>query len=139
MVSTGIDQELKKARTNGNKKREGSNNKNQSANRSRKNASQAKNRIQEKIDTARNAVRTSVKSQIILGGVGDALNDIAEGNFNDIELDAIAALDSFAQGWEETSNNLIEAEVKDDLFLLSSSSSFCRNENKGINKTSSHS
>ena len=101
------------------------------ANRTRTSASIAQNRIQEKIDNARNAVRTSTKTQIIVGGISDALKDIAEGNFTDIELDAIAALDSFSQGWEETRMNLIEAEVTENPLLLpcASDSSFQSNNN----------
>ena len=99
------------------------------ANRTRTSATQAQNRIQEKIDNARNAVRLSTKTQIIAGGIGDALQDIAEGNFDDVETGVIDALDSFTQGWENKRTNLIEAEVKDDPFLLPSASSFRESSN----------
>lgn len=81
------------------------------ANRSRQNASVAQSSIQDKITAARDAVRRNTKAQIIVGGISDALADIAMGNFDDLELDAIAALDEFTTQLDQTRTLLIEAEV----------------------------
>ncbi|NJN74437.1 MAG: hypothetical protein HC799_17410, partial [Limnothrix sp. RL_2_0] len=58
--------------------------------RSKQSADIAGDSIQGKITAARDAVRRNTKAQIIVGGISDALADIALGNFDDLELEAIA-------------------------------------------------
>lgn len=81
------------------------------ANRTRSSATSANNQIQEKITNARNAVRKNTKAQIILGGISDALHDIAIGNFDDLELDAISALDEFTASIEDAHHSLVQLEA----------------------------
>ena len=81
------------------------------ANRSHQSAQVAQSSIQDKITAARDAVRKNTHAQIIVGGISDALADIAQGNFDDLELDAIAALDNFTADLNQTHNLLLEAEV----------------------------
>ncbi len=83
----------------------------QTATRSQQSAEIAQGTIQDKITAARDAVRKSTKAQIIVGGISDALADIACGNFDDLELDAIAALDDFTTQLNQTRTLLIEAET----------------------------
>lgn len=83
----------------------------QTATRSQQSAEIAQGTIQDKITAARDAVRRSTKAQIIVGGISDALADIACGNFDDLELDAIAALDEFTTQLNQTRTLLIEAET----------------------------
>lgn len=82
----------------------------QTATRSQQSAEIAQGTIQDKITAARDAVRKSTKAQIIVGGISDALADIAMGNFDDLELEAIAALDDFTMQLNRTHTLLIEAE-----------------------------
>lgn len=91
------------------------------ANRTRSSATSANNQIQEKIANARNAVRKNTKAQIILGGISDALHDIAVGNFDDLELDALGALDEFTACLEEAHDSLILMEAVEVPKLLSAS------------------
>jgi len=78
--------------------------------RSQQSAQVANDSIQGKISAARDAVRRNTKAQIIVGGISDALADIALGNFDDLELEAIAALDDFTAGLNQTHHLLLEAE-----------------------------
>lgn len=80
------------------------------ATRSQTSADVAQGSIQGKINAAREAVRRNTKAQIVVGGISDALADIACGNFDDLELDAIAALDEFTNQLETARTLLIEAE-----------------------------
>lgn len=80
------------------------------ANRSHQSAQVAQNSIQDKITAARDAVRRNTKAQIVVGGISDALADIALGNFDDLELDAIAALDDFTSQLNQSHSLLLEAE-----------------------------
>lgn len=83
----------------------------QSTTRSQQSAQVAQGTIQDKVSAARNAVRRSIKAEILIGGIGDALADIAEGRFDDLELEAIAALDDFTHQLNQTRTLLIEAET----------------------------
>ena len=78
--------------------------------RSQQSAQVANDSIQGKISAARDAVRRNTKAQIIVGGISDALADIALGNFDDLELEAIAALDDFTNQLNQTHHLLLEAE-----------------------------
>jgi hypothetical protein len=91
------------------------------ARRTRSSANSANNQIQEKISNARNAVRMNTKAQIVLGGISDALHDIAIGNFDDLEMDALSALDDFTAHLENARDSLILLESTEDPKLLSAS------------------
>jgi hypothetical protein len=93
------------------------------ATRSQQSAQIANDSIQDKISAARDAVRRNTKAQIIVGGISDALADIAMGNFDDLELEAIAALDDFTQSLNTTHSLLLEAEVNPVPLLLASATS----------------
>jgi hypothetical protein len=95
----------------------------ENGNRSGENARTGKALLQGKIDEARSAFSKSIKTQVVMGGIGDALRDIAEGKFDDIELGAINALNIFTEGWEEERISLIGEEVNRP--LLPSASSSC--------------
>jgi hypothetical protein len=91
--------------------------------RSQQSAQVANDSIQGKISAARDAVRRNTKAQIIVGGISDALADIALGNFDDLELEAIAALDDFTNQLNQTHHLLLEAEVNPVPLLLASATS----------------
>ena len=89
--------------------------------RSQANAEASQDLLKTKVSEARQAIRKSVKAEIIVGGISDALSDIASGNFDDIELSAIEALDAFTTTFTDTHQHILEAEIK-DIPLLSASS-----------------
>jgi hypothetical protein len=82
----------------------------QSASRSQQSADAAGETLNAKIANARDAVRRNMKAQIIIGGVGDALEEISAGDFDDLEMEALSALDDFTSRLEASHNLLIEAE-----------------------------
>ncbi|MBD1926496.1 hypothetical protein H6F74_09600 [Trichocoleus sp. FACHB-90] len=92
------------------------------AGRSQANAEQGSSNIQAKLDEARQTVRKSTKNYIVGGGIGDALQDIAAGDFGDIGNDVIDALNAFVSGIDNAHLTL-EAAESDPKYLLPSESS----------------
>lgn len=88
------------------------------AGRSQTNAGQGVSTIQTKLDEARQTVRKSTKNYIVGGGIADALQDIAAGDFGDVGNEVFEALDSFVNGIDDVRLTL-EADEHDPKFLLS--------------------
>ena len=66
--------------------------------RSTENAEQGLNNVQAKLNEARQKVRQSTKDFIFGGGISDALEDIANGDFGDLGNEIFDALDVFIGG-----------------------------------------
>jgi hypothetical protein len=66
--------------------------------RSAENAEQGLNNVQAKLNDAREKVRQSTKNYIFGGGISDALEDIANGDFGDLGNEIFDALDDFIGG-----------------------------------------
>jgi hypothetical protein len=96
-------------------------NNSQQATRTQTNAKIAGDGIKSLVTKARNSVKRNIKAEIIVGGIGDALTEIAEGNFSDIESEVIESLKEFSHFWETETNLLIEAEVSEVPLLCPSS------------------
>ncbi|MBD2001901.1 MULTISPECIES: hypothetical protein [Cyanophyceae] len=90
--------------------------------RSQANADQGVDNIQYKLDEARSAVRDSTKSYIVGGGISDALQDIANGDFGDISNEIFDSLNAFVDGIHNVRLTL-EAAESDPKYLLPSESS----------------
>jgi hypothetical protein len=68
------------------------------ATRSAENAEQGLSNVQQKLNEARQKVRQSTKDFIFGGGISDALQDIANGDFGDLGNSIFDALDVFIDG-----------------------------------------
>lgn len=66
--------------------------------RSTENAEQGLNNVQAKLNEARQKVRQSTKDFIFGGGISDAREDIANGDFGDLGNEIFDALDVFIGG-----------------------------------------
>jgi len=88
--------------------------------RSQATAQLSTNLIQEKIDNARISLKKSIKTQIVVGSVSDALYEISQGLFSEDELLALNSLDAFSNAFEATYIEVLEGE-KETPFLLSAS------------------
>lgn len=66
--------------------------------RSAENAEQGLSNVQQKLNAARQKVRQSTKDYIFGGGISDALQDIANGDFGDLGNEIFDALDVFIDG-----------------------------------------
>ena len=66
--------------------------------RSTENAEQGLNNVQAKLNDAREKVRQSTKNYIFGGGISDALEDIANGDFGELGNEIFDALDDFIGG-----------------------------------------
>jgi hypothetical protein len=66
--------------------------------RSTENAEQGLNNVQAKLNDAREKVRQSTKNYIFGGGISDALEDIANGDFGELGNEIFDALDEFIGG-----------------------------------------
>ena len=66
--------------------------------RSTENAEQGLNNVQAKLNEARQKVRQSTKDFIFGGGISDALQDIANGDFGELGNEIFDTLDVFIDG-----------------------------------------
>lgn len=66
--------------------------------RSTENAEQGLNNVQAKLNEARQKVRQSTKDFIFGGGISDALQDIANGDFGELGNEIFDTLDIFIDG-----------------------------------------
>lgn len=66
--------------------------------RSTENAEQGLNNVQAKLNQARQKVRQSTKDFIFGGGISDALQDIANGDFGELGNEIFDTLDVFIDG-----------------------------------------
>jgi len=66
--------------------------------RSTENAEQGLNNVQAKLNQARQKVRQSTKDFIFGGGISDALQDIANGDFGELDNEIFDTLDVFIDG-----------------------------------------
>lgn len=87
--------------------------------RSQVNADQGITNIQSKLDEARQTVRKSTKNYVVGGGIADALQDIANGDFGDIGNEVFEALAAFVGGIDNARLTL-EAAENDPKYLLPS-------------------
>lgn len=71
------------------------------ATRSADNAQQGLSNVQQKLNEARQKVRQSTKDFIFGGGISDALQDIANGDFGDLGNEIFDALDVFIDGIDD--------------------------------------
>ena len=89
--------------------------------RSETNAQKGAGNIQDKMTAARQKVRDTTKAFVVGGGISDALDDIANGDFGEFGDEVLAAFDNFIGEFEETQKSLKEAEISPKYSLPSSS------------------
>lgn len=87
--------------------------------RSETNAQTGAGNIQDKLNAARSKVRDSAKA-FVLGGIADALEDIASGDFGDFGDEVFGAFDNFVGEFEQAHKSLREAEISPKYSLPSS-------------------
>lgn len=95
--------------------------------RSTSNAEAGKGLISEKISKARRKVADAAKAQIIGGGLSDALQEIAMGDFGDVGEAILVSFDEFIDGFDQDVKVLKSSE--DPKFLLSASADGNGNRN----------
>lgn len=84
--------------------------------RSKNNAQQGLNNIQGKLIEARKSVSSTTKAFIIGGGVFDALEEIASGDWGDVGTQAFDALDDFIGGINDA-RSVLQSRENDPKFL----------------------
>ena len=88
--------------------------------RSTENAEQGLNNVQAKLNDARENVRESTKNYVFGGGISDALEDIANGDFGELGNEIFEALDDFIGGIDSGSLALETRETEPKKMLPAS-------------------
>lgn len=91
---------------------------------------QGLNNVQAKLNDAREKVRQSTKNYIFGGGISDALEDIANGDFGDLGNEIFDALDNFIEGID-SGRLALETKETEQKKMLSASLDCENSENSG--------
>ncbi|MFB2970350.1 hypothetical protein ACE1CD_15360 [Aerosakkonema sp. BLCC-F183] len=101
--------------------------------RSATNAQKGAGNIQDKMIAARQKVKDTTKAFVVGGGISDALDDIANGDFGEFGDEVLTAFDNFIGEFEETHKSLKEAEISPKYSLPSSPFQTLETEAAAIN------